>query len=111
MAATRGDGVDDGPDRENVLDKMKDIITNSLSLVVYDVESTVSSAAFKALRDESGEASSTEYRIERARSLRLLGITMQETAVETRNARGGVQPDIVKDMQDAFVKAIKKRNR
>ncbi|KAK2195583.1 bifunctional DnaJ domain/DNAJ-containing protein [Babesia duncani] len=85
------------------MDKLKDIITNTLSLVLYDVEATVRVAATKVCQDEDV---SPKHRLNRAHALRDLGILMQRVAQTSRKKKPDEPPDISKQMYNAFTKAV-----
>ncbi|AFZ79421.1 hypothetical protein BEWA_022690 [Theileria equi strain WA] len=90
-------------DNPNILEKVKEIVTNALSLVLYDVENTVRVAASKVCRDQDVP---DNLRLKRAEILRELGKLMQKKAQESRD--GKETPDISRQMHEAFVKAVQK---
>ncbi|CDR94156.1 DnaJ domain containing protein, putative [Babesia bigemina] len=95
-----------GQDQHEALDQLTNIVENVLSIVLYDVENTVRSAATKCCKDCDV---SVEQRLERARALVTLGRYMQETARRYRIQAPETQ-DVSKRLLDALEKARVKKN-
>ncbi|ORM41734.1 Chaperone protein dnaJ 10 [Babesia sp. Xinjiang] len=93
-------------DQSQMLNQLKDIVENVLSLVLYDVENTVSAAATKCCKDCDV---SVEKRLARAHALISLGRCMQETARKYRSQLAEA-PDVTKRLYDAYEKAAAKRD-
>ncbi|KAK1443670.1 DnaJ heat shock N-terminal domain-containing protein [Babesia gibsoni] len=93
-------------DQEQTMDKLKYIVENVLSLVLYDVENTVRSAATKCCKDCDVPV---EKRLARARGLISLGRYMQKVAQAYRKKQTAA-PDIANKMYEAYVKATEKRD-
>ncbi|GFE54852.1 hypothetical protein BaOVIS_022560 [Babesia ovis] len=93
-------------DQSQMLSQLKDIVENVLSLVLYDVECTVRSAATKCCKDSDV---SVEQRLARAHALISLGRCMQEIAQKYRSqhAEG---PDVTKRLYDAYEKAAARKD-
>ncbi|GBE60683.1 domain-containing protein, putative [Babesia ovata] len=93
-------------DQNQRLDQLKNIVENILSIVLYDVENTVRSAATKCCKDCDV---SVEQRLERAHALVTLGRYMQETAKRYRSQLPETQ-DVTKRLLEAFEKATVKKD-
>ncbi|KAK1939843.1 DnaJ domain containing protein [Babesia divergens] len=93
-------------DQVDTMDKLKYIVENVLSLVLYDVENTVRSAATKCCKDSDV---SVKHRLARAQALVSLGQCMQAAAQEYRS-RQTATPDVARMMYEAYVKATEKKD-
>ncbi|CRG98466.1 DnaJ protein, putative [Plasmodium relictum] len=83
------------------------IIKNVLTLVLWDIESTVRQAADKVIRDEGVDL---ETRLKRAEGMKILGKLMQKWSKIQKNINDANEIDATKLLETAIIKASKMTN-
>ncbi|CRG93385.1 DnaJ protein, putative [Plasmodium gallinaceum] len=83
------------------------IIKNVLTLVLWDIESTVRQAADKVIRDEGVDL---ETRLKRAEGMKILGKLMQKWSKIKKNINEVNDIDATKLLETAIIKASKMAN-
>lgn len=81
---------------------LADIIKNILTLVLWDIESTVRQSANKVLRDEEV---SIQIRLKRAEALKAMGRAMQKWARTKKDLSEIDDLDVTQLLEDAFIRA------
>lgn len=81
---------------------LADIIKNILTLVLWDIESTVRQSSNKVLRDEEV---SIQTRLKRAEALKIMGRTMQKWARTKKDLSEIDDLDVTQLLEDAFIRS------